>query len=145
MIMDDPRKETAAPTTTLSIHSNKNITHHLIFRYCDDGPVQNAGYFPPHLSGEKGLIQTEDGILGASIHIVLIIRLSGLARSPPRLGCGKAKNGKVGHRLIISHLHASRPRVCVCVYPVLGPNKMLFASKGDGNEMRRGKQDLVSD
>ena len=34
---------------------------------------------------------------------------------------------------------------CVCVYPVLGPNKMLFASKGDGNEMRRGKQDLVSD
>lgn len=70
--MDDPRKETAAPTTTLSIHSNKNITHHLIFfGIATTGQFKMRDrYFPPHLSGEKSLIQTEDGILGASIHIV---------------------------------------------------------------------------
>lgn len=95
MIMDDPRKETAASTTTLSIHSNKNITHHLIFRYCDDGPVQDAGYFPPHFSGKKkkkALLHTEHGILGSILHShheVLIIRLSGLARSPPDWDAGE--------------------------------------------------------
>ena len=129
MIMDNPRKETAASTTTLSIHSNKNITHHLIFRYCDDGPVQDAGYFPTHFSGKKSLIlQTEDGILGASIlhshHGVLIIRLSGLARSPPDWDAGrKAKNREVGHRLIISHCIHPVPRVCT-KYPVLGANNL---------------------